>query len=68
MGSHKDREFSHKFRTSSSDEREEDAGRAFFSQLRNATGVLEPDDTSDFHDKALLAIVGKIRRIEYAAL
>jgi hypothetical protein len=32
------------------------------------TGVLEPEDTSDFHDEALLAVVGPMGRIEYASL
>jgi hypothetical protein len=52
----------------SENEIEHAAGSSFFSELRHATGILEPDDTSDFHDKHLQAIVGPMGRIEYAAL
>jgi len=67
-GNHKDREFSHVFKIVSADEAEQTTGQSIYAQLRNATGVIEPDDTSDFHDRSLLAIVGKMGRIDYAAL
>ena len=66
-GQHEGKEFSHTFKMASNDESQHAAGSSFFADLRKATGVLEPDDTSDFHDKALLAIVGKMGRIEYAS-
>jgi hypothetical protein len=52
----------------SSDEYLQTEGQSFYADLRRATGVVEPDDTSDFHDKSLLAIVGKMRRVEYSAM
>jgi hypothetical protein len=36
--------------------------------ISNATGVIEPDNTSDFHGKPLLAVVGAMGRIEYASI
>jgi hypothetical protein len=67
-GEHAGKEFSHTFKMVSDNEIEHAAGSSFFAELRSATGVLEPEDTSDFHDKALLAVVGKMGRIEYASL
>jgi hypothetical protein len=67
-GDHEGKEFSHTFKIISDDENLQTEGQAFFADLRTATGILEPDDTSDFHDKSLRAIVGKMGRIEYAAL
>jgi hypothetical protein len=67
-GQHEGKEFSHTFKMVSENEIEHAAGSSFFSELRHATGILEPDDTSDFHDKHLQAIVGPMGRIEYAAL
>jgi hypothetical protein len=43
-------------------------GHSIYADLRRATGVLEPEDTSDFHDISLRAIVSKMGRIEYAAI
>jgi hypothetical protein len=65
---HEGKEFSHTFKYGSADEDVQLEGMALFSQIRRATGVLEPDDTSDFHDKTLRAIVSSMGRIEYAAL
>jgi hypothetical protein len=67
-GQYEGKEFSHSFKMVSDNEIEHAAGSSFFAELRSATGVLEPEDTSDFHDKALLAVVGKMGRIEYASL
>jgi hypothetical protein len=60
------REFSHAFKIMSADETAQTNGQSFFSDLRRVTGVLEPNDTSDLHDIALVAIVGPMGRIEYA--
>jgi hypothetical protein len=67
-GDHEGKDFSHVFKLVSADETEQMTGQAIYTQLRNATGVIEPDDTSDFHDKSLLAVVGKMGRVEYASL
>jgi hypothetical protein len=67
-GNHKDRDFSHVFKIVSADEEQQSNGQSIYAQRRNATGVLKPDDTSDFHDKSLLAIVGKMGRVEYASM
>jgi hypothetical protein len=66
-GDHAGTEFSHTFKYFSADESVQSEGMAFFSQIRRATGVLEPD-TSDLHDRPLRAIVSSMGRIEYAAL
>jgi hypothetical protein len=67
-GEHAGKEFSHTFKTISDDEALQMNGQSFYADLRRATGVLEPEDTSDFHDKSLLAIVGKMGRMEYAPI
>jgi hypothetical protein len=67
-GEHEGKEFSHTFKTISENEALQMTGQSIYSNLRNATGVIDPDDTSDFHDKKLLAIVGKMGRIEYAPI
>jgi hypothetical protein len=67
-GNHRDQDFSHFFKIASGDEEQQTKGQSIYAQLRNATGIIEPEDTSDFHEKSLLAIVGKMGRIEYAAL
>jgi hypothetical protein len=48
----------------SADESAQAEGQAIFTQLRHATGILEPED---FHDLPLWAVVGKMGRIDYAA-
>jgi hypothetical protein len=65
-GGHEGREFSHTFKIVSADEATQTKGQEFFTDLRRATGVLHPDDTSDLHDIPLVAIVGPMGRIEYA--
>lgn len=67
-GNREGTEFSHTFKLISDDESLQTEGQSFYADLRRATGILEPEDTSDFHDKSLLAIVGAMGRIEYAAL
>lgn len=67
-GDHEGKEFSHSFKLASADESAQDQGQAFFRQIREATGVLEPEDTSDFHGKSLRATAGAMGRIEYTAL
>jgi hypothetical protein len=67
-GDHEGKEFSHTFKSISVDESEQTQGQSFFAELRNATGVIQPEDTSDFHDLSLRAIVTAMGRIEYAAL
>jgi hypothetical protein len=67
-GDHEGKEFSHTFKTISNDEHLQTEGQSFFAELRNATGVIQPDDTSDFHDVSLRAIVTSMGRIQYAAL
>jgi hypothetical protein len=66
-GDHTGTEFSHTFKIVSGDENEQFDGQSIYANIRNATGLLEPDDTSDFHDKVFHAVVGKMGRIEYAA-
>ncbi|MGY3588525.1 hypothetical protein ACVIGB_002516 [Bradyrhizobium sp. USDA 4341] len=66
-GRHEGTEFSHAFKLLSADENVQREGSAFFTQVRQATGLLEPGDTSDFHGKTLLATVKAMGRIEYAA-
>jgi hypothetical protein len=66
-GDHTGTEFSHTFKIVSGDENEQFDGQSIYANIRNATGMLEPDDTSDFHDKVIHAVVGKMGRIEYAA-
>jgi hypothetical protein len=67
-GGHKDRGFSHVFKIVSADEEQQTKGQSIYAQLRNATGVLEPENTIDFLDKCVQAIVGKMGRVGYAAL
>jgi hypothetical protein len=67
-GEHEGKEFSHSFKIMSDDDTMRMNGQSFYADLRSATGVLEPEDTSEFHGKSLQAIVGKMGRIEYAAL
>jgi hypothetical protein len=67
-GQHEGKEFSHSFKIISDDEALQTNGQSAYADLRRATGIHEPDDTSDFHDKSLLAIVTSMGRIEYAAL
>lgn len=67
-GDHAGKEFSHVFKLMSADESAQDQGMTTYRQVREATGVLEPDDTSDFHGKPLRAIVKPMGRIEYTAL
>jgi hypothetical protein len=67
-GDHEGTEFSHTFKYFSADESLQFEGQSIFADLRKATGVLEPDDTSDLHDRPLRAIVSSMGRIEYAAL
>ena len=67
-GDHEGKEFSHTFKYLSSDEELQAEGQSIFADLRKATGVLEPEDTSDLHDCGLRAIVTSMGRIEYAAL
>jgi hypothetical protein len=67
-GDHEGEEFFHTFKYGSTNEDEQLKGMATFGELRHATGVLEPDDTSDLHDKCLRAVVGPMGRISYEAL
>jgi hypothetical protein len=67
-GDHEGTEFSHTFKCVSADESQQTEGQSFFADLRKATGVIEPEDTSDFHEVLLRAIVTSMGRIEYAAL
>jgi hypothetical protein len=67
-GQHEGKEFSHSFKIISDDETLQTNGQYAYADFRRATGIVEPDDTSDFHDKSLLAIVTSMGRIEYAAL
>jgi hypothetical protein len=67
-GGNEGKEFSHTFKYLSSDEALQTEGQSIYADLRKATGVIEPQDTSDFHDRDLLAVVGKMGRINYAAL
>jgi len=67
-GDHEGKEFSHTFKYLSGDENLQAEGQSIFADLRKATGVVEPEDTSDLHDCSLRAIVGSMGRIEYAAL
>ncbi len=65
-GDHEGREFSHTFKCASKDENVQTEGQSIYADIRRATGILEPEDTSDFHDVPLLASVGAMGRIEYA--
>lgn len=67
-GEHNGKEFSHTFKFGSADEDERLKGSATFAELRHATGILEPDDTSDFVGLSLYAVVAPMGRIEYAAI
>ncbi len=67
-GDHEGKEFSHTFKYLSNDETLQTEGQSFFADLRKATGVVDPQDTSDLHDCGLRAIVTSMGRIEYAAL
>jgi hypothetical protein len=67
-GDHEGKEFSHTFKYLSNDETLQTEGQSFFADLRKATGVTDPQDTSDLHDCGLRAIVTSMGRIEYAAL
>jgi hypothetical protein len=67
-GDHEGTEFSHTFKMVSNDENLQTEGQSFFADLRKATGIIDPNDTSDFHDVSLRAIVTSMGRIEYAAL
>ncbi|WP_144030864.1 hypothetical protein [Bradyrhizobium japonicum] len=67
-GDHTEKEFSHSFKLMSADETAQDQGMATYRQVREATGVLEPEDTSDFRGKSLRAIVKPMGRVEYASL
>jgi hypothetical protein len=67
-GGHEGKEFSHTFKMVSNDENLQTEGQSFFADLRKATGIIDPNDTSDFHDISLRAIVTSMGRIEYAAL
>ena len=64
-GDHEGKEFSHTFKIVSDDENLQTDGQKFFADLRNATGIIEPEDTSDFHDRSLLAVVSGMGRIKY---
>jgi hypothetical protein len=67
-GDHEGKEFSHTFKCLSADENQQIEGMSIFSELRHATGIIEPQDTSDLHDKCLRAVVGGMGRIRYEAL
>jgi hypothetical protein len=67
-GEHNGKEFSHTFKYGSADEDERLRGSATFGELTQATGILEPDDTSDFIGKCLQAVVAPMGRISYEAL
>lgn len=67
-GDHGGKVFSHTFNFISSDEDTQTAGQMHYTNIRHATGILEPDDTSDFHGKTLVANVKAMGRIEYASL
>lgn len=65
-GDNEGKEFCHTFKCISADESAQTEGQSFYADLRQVTGVLHPDDTSDLHDIPLVAIVGPMGRIEYA--
>jgi hypothetical protein len=67
-GDHNGKAFSHAFNFVSSDENSQTAGQALYASIRHATGILDPDDTSDFIGKPLVANVKAMGRIEYAAV
>lgn len=67
-GGHEGKEFSHTFKYLSEDEDLQAEGQTFFADLRKATGITDPEDTSEFHDVSLLAVVTSMGRIEYASL
>jgi hypothetical protein len=66
-GEYEGKEFSHTFKYVSADETAQTAGQSTFAELRRATWVVDPNDTSDFHDKTLQAIVSAMGRIQYEA-
>jgi len=67
-GERESTEFSHAFKYFSADDSAQTEGQDLWAQLRQATGIQQPDETSDLHGLPLLAIVGKMGRIEYAAI
>jgi hypothetical protein len=67
-GDHEGEEFSHTFKYLSEDENENANGQSIYADIRNATGILTPDDTSDFHDSSLIASVEKMGRIKFEKL
>jgi hypothetical protein len=67
-GDHNGTEFSHTFKYLSAAEDVQSDGMATFGELRHATGILEPEDTSDLNDKCLRAVVGPMGRISYETL
>jgi len=67
-GNREGTEFSHTFKLVSNDESLQTEGQSIYADLRRATGIHQPEDTSDFHDISLLAIVGNMGRIQYEAL
>lgn len=66
-GVHNGKAFSHTFNIVSRDEAAQTTGQALYASIRHATGVLEPQDTSEFHGKPLFAVVKPMGRIEYVA-
>ena len=64
-GDHDGKEFSHSFALSDSHGGNIE-GQAVFRDIREATGVLAPDETTDFHGVVLCADIGKFGRVKYA--
>ena len=62
-GKHDGKEFTHRFTIADSNGSDLEGSETFFA-IRNATGILSPNDTADFHG-AVLTIISKGGRIKY---
>jgi hypothetical protein len=65
-GKHDGREFTHRIKLSDSTGGDLE-GMETFRQLREATGIISPNDTGEFHGKVLCAIVSNAGGIRYEA-
>jgi hypothetical protein len=65
-GKHDGREFTHRIKLSDSTGGDLE-GMETFRQLREATGIISPNDTGEFHGKVLCAIVSNAGSIRYEA-
>lgn len=66
-GKHAGKEFTHQFALASSDELQQKQGHQLFSEIRKATNIMDPQDSSELLGSRLCAVVSRAGKIRYVS-